>query len=175
METSRRNFVIKSALAATGMAYGYQSVAAVNQAELKPFNASVSNGPAKICFFSKDLPGFGYNEMASLVAETGFDGIDLTVRKKGHVKPENVERDLPLAVAAAKKYGLKIYMITRDIVAAEERFTETILKTASSLGEGMVDFRKFIALLTENKMQGPFYIHCEYLSNKDNLIQKGEK
>jgi sugar phosphate isomerase/epimerase len=47
-----------------------------------------------------------------------------------------VERDLPLAAAAAKKSGLKIYMMATDILNVEERFTEPILRTASSLGIG---------------------------------------
>src|SRR6185295_1570057 len=135
MKTSRRDFVIKSTLAAAGMAIGHQSADAFTPTELKPSSDSDS-GPAKICFFSKDLPRLAYDEMASLIAETGFDGIDLTVRLGGHVLPQNVERDLPLAAAAAKKSGLKIYMIATDILDAEERFTEAILRTASSLGIG---------------------------------------
>ena len=134
MKTSRRDFVIKSVLAAAGMAYSYKSVGEINPAKLKPFKNSANNEPAKISIFSKDLPELGYDEMASLVAEMGFDGIDLTVRPNGHVLPENVERDLPLAAEAAKKSGLKIYMIATDIFDADDRFTEPILKTAASLG-----------------------------------------
>src|SRR5882762_4597558 len=134
MKTSRRDFVIKSALAATGMALSNQSVGAFTSTKPKPSYASGKDGPATICFFSKDLPGLGYEEMTSLIAEAGFDGIDLTVRLGGHVLPENVERDLPRVSAAAKKSGLKIYMVATDILDVEEKFTEPILRTASSLG-----------------------------------------
>ncbi len=299
MKTSRRDFVIKSALAVAGMAYGHKSAGAINPTKSKSFNASASNGPVKICIFSKHLQELGYNEMASFVAGIGFDGIDLTVRQEGHVLPENVERDLPLAAEAATKSGLKIYMITTDIIDADDRFTETILKTASllgiqyyrmgprfydekktipqnledfkiqykklaklnqkykirgecqnhagdrfgaavwdqwevlknmspqwigvqydvfhatveganswplgfnllkpyigtldmkdfywkktegkwnleitPLGEGMVNFKKFFSLLKENNMNGPFSIHCEYLSDKDDLHSKAAK
>ena len=64
----------------------------------------------------------------------GYDGLDLTVRSKGHVLPENVEKDLPKAVAAMRKAGLKAEMITTKIRSIEEPATEKILKTASSLG-----------------------------------------
>ena len=299
IKTSRRDFVIKSTLAATAVALNYRSVGAFTSTKLKPFHSLGKDGPAKICFFSKDLPGLGYEEIASLIAEAGFDGIDLTVRLGGHVLPENVERDLPLAAAAAKKSDLKIYMITTDILDVEEKFTETILRTASSLGigsyrmgprfydanksipqnladfrlryeklanmnkkykirgecqnhtgdrfgaavwdqwevlkdidpqwvgvqydllhatlegvnswtvgfnllkqyigtmdmkdfywkkingkwdqelvplgEGMVDFKTFIPLLKKNNMHGPFSIHCEYLSDKDDRRAKAEK
>jgi L-ribulose-5-phosphate 3-epimerase len=64
----------------------------------------------------------------------GFDGIDLTVRPKGHVLPERVSEDLPLAAEIFKKAGLKIYMITTSINNADDPVTTNILKTASSLG-----------------------------------------
>jgi sugar phosphate isomerase/epimerase len=56
------------------------------------------------------------------------------VRPKGHVLPENVEIDLPKAVAAARKAGISIYMIVTLINDADDPLTERILKTASSLG-----------------------------------------
>ena len=106
MKTSRRDFVIKSAMAAAGMTNIYKSAGEFNPGALKVLNSSAGNGTAQICFFSKNLPGLGYDELASVVADVGFDGIDLTVRKGGHVLPENVERDLPLAAAAAQKSGI---------------------------------------------------------------------
>ena len=299
MKTSRRDFVIKSALAATGIAFSYNSESSNYPKKIKLFNASTNNDPAKVSFFSKSLPELGYNDLASFVANIGFDGIDLTVRPGGHVLPENVERDLPIAAAAAKKSGLNFYMITTEILEADDNFTEPILKTASSLGiqhyrlgsrsydekksipqnladlktkfkkleklnrkykirgefqnhsgdgfgspvwdlwevlknidprwigvqydvfhatieganswplgfnllkpyigtldikdffwkktdgkwereiaqlgEGMVDFKKYFGLLKENNMHGPFSIHCEYLSDKDDLTSKGTK
>lgn len=299
IKTSRRNFICQSALLGLGMANSCKVVGESHPATVKSFNAPAGSGPAKICAFSKDLPELGYDAMASLIAEAGFDGIDLTVRKKGHVLPENVERDLPLAAEAAEKHRLKIYMITTDIIHADERYAELILKTASSLnipyyrmgvrlydksksipqnlidikaeyekleklnrkykirgecqnhsgdrfgaavwdqwevlkgmdpqwigvqydilhatlegayswvngfnlvrpyigtmdmkdfywkakdgkwdqdlvplGEGMVDFKKFIALLKQNNMHGPFSIHYEYLTAKDDLRSKAGK
>jgi sugar phosphate isomerase/epimerase len=299
MKTSRRDFVITSALAAAGMAYSYQSAAAINLTGSKPFTASPGSAPAKICIFSKGLHKAGYTEMVPLVAEMGFDGIDLTVRPKGHVLPENVEKDLPQVAEAAKRSGLNILMIATDILDPDDRYTIPILKTAASLGikhyrmgrgfynekksirqnledfktkfkkldrlnrkyrirgeyqnhsgngfgapvwdlwevlkdidpqwtgvqydvyhatiegtnswplgftllrpyigtldmkdfywkkeegkwreeitplgKGMVDFKKFIALLKENNMHGPFSIHYEYLSGEDSLHSKTEK
>ena len=55
----------------------------------------------KIYLFSKHLQFLDYEEM-------GFDGIDLTVRPKGHVLPLNVEKDLPKATNAANKVGLNL-------------------------------------------------------------------
>ena len=72
--------------------------------------------------------------MAKVVAELGFDGVDLTVRPQGHVLPERVEADLPKAVEAVSKAGKKVYMLTTAINDADDPVTEKILKTASSLG-----------------------------------------
>ncbi|MDA2939196.1 sugar phosphate isomerase/epimerase, partial [Acidobacteria bacterium AH-259-A15] len=88
----------------------------------------------KVCIFSKHLQWLGYPEMAATAAEIGFDGIDLTVRPRGHVLPERVERDLPKAVEAAKVAGIEIPMMTTAITDPADPRTEAILKTASKFG-----------------------------------------
>ena len=87
-----------------------------------------------IHLFSKHLQWLDYENMSKVAKEIGFDGLDLTVRRKGHVLPENVERDLPKAVAAMRKAGLQAEMITTNINNIQEPSTEKILKTASQLG-----------------------------------------
>jgi sugar phosphate isomerase/epimerase len=72
--------------------------------------------------------------MATLTAEMGFDGIDLTVRPNGHVEPARVEEDLPKAVEAARKAGIQIPMITTAILSASDSLTDKVLKTAGLLG-----------------------------------------
>lgn len=88
----------------------------------------------KICLFSKHLQWLGYNGMAQTAADLGFDGIDLTVRNKGHVLPERVEDDLPRAVEAIKVAGIEPLMMATDINDPDDPNTEKILKNASALG-----------------------------------------
>ena len=45
---------------------------------------------------------------AETIKELGFDGIEATVRKKGHVLPERVEDDLPRLVEALQKHDLEV-------------------------------------------------------------------
>lgn len=71
--------------------------------------------------------------MAETAARIGFDGIDLTVRPKGHVLPQNVERDLPRAVSAIRNADLKVNRITTAITDPEDPMTLRILDTASQL------------------------------------------
>lgn len=87
-----------------------------------------------IHLFSKHLQWLDYEGMSKVAKEIGFDGLDLTVRRKGHVLPENVEQDLPKAISAMERAGLKTEMITMNITNIKEPSTEKILKTASSLG-----------------------------------------
>ena len=92
-----------------------------------------------IHIFSKHLQFLDYNEMAKTAKELGFDGLDLTVRPGGHVKPEKVEEDLPRAAEAIKKQGLQLRMMTTAIKDPNDPLTEKILKTASKLG--FTDYR----------------------------------
>lgn len=87
-----------------------------------------------ICVFSKHFQWADIGEMSESAAALGFDGIDLTVRKGGHILPERVQEDLPKAVETIRKAGLKVPMITSDIVHIRSAHAENVLKTISALG-----------------------------------------
>ncbi|MBN2089855.1 TIM barrel protein [candidate division KSB1 bacterium] len=126
---SRRKFM-GSALGTVALLGGATSVYSKGQNFLDTQNTQ----KIKFCIFSKHLHWLDYTEMARTVAELGFDGIDLTVRPDGHVLPKNVEKDLPLAVEAAKKAGTEILTLTTAIDDSEKETTQKILKTASQSG-----------------------------------------
>jgi sugar phosphate isomerase/epimerase len=134
----RKKFIRSAMLAAGAMPFGFG--ARGNDAGAGKVSMQHETGTAdaktklKICAFSKNFQWLEPYEMAVLAASIGFDGIDLTVRPNGHVLPERAAEDLPKAVAAVEKAGLKVYMITTTINDAKEKNTEAILKTASALG-----------------------------------------
>lgn len=99
-------------------------------------NKPIIQDEFKFSIFSKVLQWLSFSEMAQVVADLGFDGIDLSVRPNGHVLPDRVEADLPKAMDAALKAGINIYSIVTSINCADDPLTERILKTASSLGIG---------------------------------------
>jgi sugar phosphate isomerase/epimerase len=112
-------------------------------ASLDPLSAVSSNqkktaGPDanswKINLFSKHLQFLEYEQMAEAAVQCGLDGLDLTVRPGGHVLPEHVKRDLPLAAKAIRNAGLGLTMMTTRISDPEDPLTEQILGTASELG-----------------------------------------
>ena len=85
--------------------------------------------------FTKHLVGLPYHQLAAVVAELGFKGVEAPVRKGGHVEPARVEEDLPKLVEAFRQQGVAITQITTDInsINAADR-TETVLRTARGLG-----------------------------------------
>jgi L-ribulose-5-phosphate 3-epimerase len=134
----RRTFVKKAGLAAAGMTTGL-AAAPVNKGnpaiKANPLiNTDKKKDPWRIHFFSKHLQFLDYHGAAEACAEVGMDGADLTVRPGGHVLPEHVERDLPLAVKAFQNAGLQIEMMTSGITDPDDPLTEKVLQTASGLG-----------------------------------------
>jgi L-ribulose-5-phosphate 3-epimerase len=134
MNYTRRKFISKS-VAGTAMLGGLGSVLAFGRNETPLHEQSFKKPEGfSVNVFSKMLHWLNYDDLAKFAAEAGFDGVDLTVRPKGHVTPERVTEDLPKAVTAIRKAGLKVEMITTAITKADEPNVEAILKTASGLG-----------------------------------------
>ena len=100
-----------------------------------PFVTSAQRGAGKptLCIFSKHLQQFGYAELARVSKDLGFEGVDLTVRPKGHVLPENVEQDLPRAIRALRGRGLKVPMISTGLTSANDPAAEPTLRVAARL------------------------------------------
>jgi sugar phosphate isomerase/epimerase len=86
-----------------------------------------------VCIFSKHMAQFGYDELGKKAKETGFEGVDLTVRPKGHVLPENAATDMPRAVEAIQKHGLTVPMITTELKSATDAAARPTLSTAAKL------------------------------------------
>lgn len=127
---SRRTFIRKSVLAGAVL-----PLIGTLHAAAPASRRSAS--PMKVHVFSKHLQFLNYNDMADAAAEIGFDGVDLTVRPKGHVLPERVAEDLPRAVDAIRKAGLSHTMMTTAVQDATNGADKKLLETAARLG---IDF-----------------------------------
>lgn len=124
----------REALKSAGL--GFLAIKGISDVYASPIKTAkkTDQDPWKINVFSKHLHWVGYDEMARITADVGFDGVDLTVRPKGHVEPANVERDLPKAVEACDNHGIEVEMMTTSITTADDPNAEKILKTAGGLG-----------------------------------------
>ncbi|GEO09024.1 sugar phosphate isomerase/epimerase family protein [Segetibacter aerophilus] len=134
MQKSRRTFLKQSTLAASALSISSSSFGKAFSRSANPQASPLKKEAFKVSIFSKNLHWLNWNDMAVAVKEMGFDGMDLTVRPEGHVLPERVEEDLPKAVAAIRKQGLEVYMITTAITKASDQYSIPILKTAGALG-----------------------------------------
>jgi len=123
---SRRNFTKLSATA-------------IGSIPLLGFSSPFINGTTNqkeqlnVSLFSKHLQFLNYKDMAEVAADLGFDGLDITVRPKGHVLPERVVDDLPEAVDAMMGFGMKPGMITTEVWDLNDAVNKPILETASAL------------------------------------------
>ncbi len=121
-DISRRRF-LASAAALPALAAGGSALAAEPEKPRYQF-----------CAFEKFVQDLSYDQMAEELAKLGFDGVEATVRKRGHVLPERVAEDLPKLVKALRKQGLEATIIATDVNSLDQPLTEEVLKVAASLG-----------------------------------------
>jgi len=165
---SRRSFAKLSALGVAGIPLLSFQNRLTNSALTEPEQLDVH-------LFSKHLQFLDYNDMSAAAADMGFDGLDLTVRPKGHVTPERVADHLPEAVAAIKKHGLTPKMMTTNVWDVQNPIQTTVLKTASKLGfthyrTDWLKYPKNMAITDSQDVFGKQAANLEQLNEKLGLI-----
>lgn len=125
LTTSRRTFLKNTALASCVLPFS------CIPAQLRKGGSA---DKLDISIFSKHLQFLDYKETGQMAAELGFDGVDLTVRPKGHVLPENVKTDLPLAIRDMKSGGSICKMITTSIESVDNPYDVDIIESAAREG-----------------------------------------
>jgi sugar phosphate isomerase/epimerase len=88
----------------------------------------------KLMLFSKHLGDLSVAEAGKVIANLGFEGVDLTVRPGGHVLPENARRELIGAIRTLTGMGLVVPMITTSITSADDLYAADIFETAAQAG-----------------------------------------
>lgn len=134
MENSRRHFIKSGLTIASGALLARDTFAEKIFSSAHSVIPSAEPLPHPVCVFTKCLQYLDYDKVGLTLAETGYDGADLSVRPGGHVLPENVKKDLPRAVKAFQKVGVSTPMMVTSIVDAKDKFTEPILAAAADLG-----------------------------------------
>jgi len=128
---TRRTLLRTATQAALATAIGRRATAAPDSQ-----SSSVSAAAQRPTFilFSKPLPELGWSELGRAVREAGYEGVDLTVRAKGHVLPERASEDLPRAIDAIKSHGLTVPMITTELTSANDPTAKPLLQAAAQNG-----------------------------------------
>ncbi|MDP6915360.1 MAG: sugar phosphate isomerase/epimerase, partial [Verrucomicrobiota bacterium] len=85
-----------------------QFISAATAVAATPSLLAKQNRKNTFCVFTKPLQMLSYDDLADLIAELGFDGIEGTIRPGGQITPEQVPDELPKMVDALKKRGLEM-------------------------------------------------------------------
>lgn len=94
-----------------------------------------SKSETKIVCFTKSFQDWSIPEVCAKFKSIGLNGLDLTVRSNGHIKPDkdDVAAELKKAHQAATEHGLEIPFLTTDITEPNAR-AERVLAAASEIG-----------------------------------------
>jgi sugar phosphate isomerase/epimerase len=107
-------------------------------ASLRParnvFGADEKKRPFPIHGFSKHFQDLNADALAEFALKSRWDGVDLTVRKGGHIAPDSVEKTLPTFVKTLRNAGLQVEMMTTDIRDTTSPQSKSVLRTAAELG-----------------------------------------
>jgi len=167
MSNSRRRFIKKSISASCLLPLSSMySSCMISESDPDKLDVSI---------FSKHLQFLDYKQTGEMAAELGFNGVDLTVRPKGHVLPEEVRLKLPQAIAGIRAGGSTCKMITTSIESVNNPYDVDIIETAGK--EGVEYYRthwykyKKDLSLPESiaKYQDEVY-HLGKLNKKNNII-----
>lgn len=124
----RRHFINRSMATLAGLTFFGKEAFSIQD-----FLTEQEKKESMLCVFSKPFD-FLKDNMFGLLADAGFQGIDLTVREGGFVSPGNVEKELHQAINNAHKSGLFVPMIATGITDGEDVKSIRIIKAASETG-----------------------------------------
>jgi len=91
-----------------------------------------------LCVYSGCLSKIPYAELPDIVRTMGYDGIDLTVMKGGHVDPSLYMVDLDRAFQTFQDAGLELPMVTTSFTSPSEPYAYAILYVSAELGARFV-------------------------------------
>src|SRR5438132_11298804 len=109
IELSRRDFIGTCSAAACSVSLGMAEASVLHPG---------GGYTGTLCLFSKPLPGMGWRRLAQAAKSVGFGGIDLTVRRGGHVQQERASEEQPNATEAKREEGYDAPLNTYEIISA---------------------------------------------------------
>jgi sugar phosphate isomerase/epimerase len=129
-EVNRRQFVRDTVTTATAASAAHLLTSSTLAAE---GDSSEAAAQPPVGAFTKSFQDRSIPEVCRIFKNMGLDGLDLTVRRGGHIDPKQVATKLPEAAQAAKAAGTKILFLTTGITDADAD-AERLLATAAEVG-----------------------------------------
>ena len=121
----RRDFIKYSALGAASLSLPNNVFGQSNEVK------ALQN---PICVFTKHLQWLDFEDLGKYISDVGFDGVDLTVRKGGHIEHDVAPKVLPEAIEKIQKSGVNVPMMVTSINDPDDPVTEPLLKSAGANG-----------------------------------------
>ncbi len=123
--SSRRRFLASSAVGVLAGTAGGRALAATPPAARS----------YPLIGFTKPFADLSFDAAADLVAEVGWDGVEVAVREGSstHIAPARVEEDLPRMVEALGKRAKQLAIVTTSVVALDSA-GERVLKATAAAG-----------------------------------------
>ncbi len=86
-----------------------------------------------VAIFSKVFQKCSFDELAGLVVEIGADGVELPLRRGGHIEPANAASEVPKLVKAFQQRDKQLLLAATDITTADDS-TAAVLQTLRDHG-----------------------------------------
>ena len=84
--------------------------------------------------FTDNLSDLNIGQVCEAARQTGFDGLDLTLRPGGHVKPQQAEIGMAEARKIADAAGVSIPMVTSSVTDTTSPHAENVFAAAAHYG-----------------------------------------
>ncbi|MFC7338947.1 sugar phosphate isomerase/epimerase family protein [Haloferula chungangensis] len=110
-----------------------QAVAAGAFAGFARADESLPRNEWPILLFEKPVQALSYDEIGEQLASMGAQGIEATIRKGGHILPENAAKEVPGMIRSLEKSGLRSIIAASDVTKADKR-TEEFLNVLKDNG-----------------------------------------
>ncbi len=125
----RRTLLVSTTRAAliSGVA-GLVAKSPLSIAAAEPAKAFAAEGDAKhpIAIFTKVFQSHTFNELSDAIATIGADGVEATIRSKGHVEPDQADSLIPKLIEALGK-NKKLLLIATTGITQADKSTEKLL------------------------------------------------
>jgi len=87
-----------------------------------------------VAIFEKVFEALNYEELADVVARTGADGIEATIRANGHIKPAVAADEVAKMNEALRQRGRRIIIAATDVRRADDPESERLLRVLKANG-----------------------------------------
>lgn len=116
LQMERRDFLLKGAAAVAGTG-------------LANANHHGKKAHSPVILFEKPIQKLSYDRIGEELAKMGLNGIEATIRGKGHIEPENAEKEVPKMVADLAKNDQKAYIAAThvgEVTPESEKFLKVL-------------------------------------------------